>query len=306
MDQTEFINKAISIHGNEKYDFSKVNYKNCHIKITIICKFHGEFEQLPASFLRKKHHISCVKCTGVKTFTKEDFIKIAQGIHGNKYDYTLVDYKNNKTKIKIICNVHGVFEQLPSSHIRNQPNKVSGCSKCKYEKRKSTTQKFIEKAKNIHGDQYDYSKSKYTSHHNKLEIICSKKFHGSFWQTPHSHVIGKSGCPNCNNSKGEAAINRFLTKNKIEFISQKKFENCINPTTKHRLKFDFYLLKINVCIEYDGWQHSKPIKLFGGIQAFKDLKQRDKIKNNFCKKHNIKLIRINPNDNIEEKLKHLL
>jgi hypothetical protein len=83
----------------------------------------------------------------------EEFIRKAREIHGDKYDYSLVDYKGTKSKIKIICKIHGEFEQRVENHIRRK----QGCLKCGIIKNSSINDDFIKKAKEIHGDRYDYS-----------------------------------------------------------------------------------------------------------------------------------------------------
>jgi hypothetical protein len=117
----DFINKAKKIHG-DKYDYSKVEYKNVQTKIKIICYNHGEFEQLPSKHL--SNH-GCVKCSGHYKKTSTDFINDAIQIHGDKYDYSKINYNNSQEKIIIICKVHGEFEQRPNNHLNGQ-----GCAKC--------------------------------------------------------------------------------------------------------------------------------------------------------------------------------
>jgi predicted Zn-ribbon and HTH transcriptional regulator len=125
---------------------------------------------------------------------KEGFENKAKGIHGNKYDYSLVEYVNSNTHVKIICPTHGEFSQKPHEHYRSK-----GCSKCSAEERglkmRHTKEKFVEKAMEVHGDLYDYSKVYYQGCDNKVEIICS--IHGSFWQNPNDHTSDKNGCPEC-------------------------------------------------------------------------------------------------------------
>ena len=129
-----------------------------------------------------------------KKVTTETFIEKAKAIHGDKYDYSLVDYKNAKTKVKIICPVHGVFEQTPNSHLNGR-----GCSKCKPDKISKklsfTTEEFIKKAKEVHGDKYDYSLVDYKGICEKVKIICPT--HGIFEQFPNNHINQKQGCPVC-------------------------------------------------------------------------------------------------------------
>jgi len=114
----DFIEKSINIHGN-KYDYSLVEYVGSKMKVKIICRIHGVFEQIPT------HHLNGVGCSGNKKYTTEEFIKKATKIHNNRYDYSLVDYINTNTKVKIICKKHGIFEQTPKKHLKGQE-----CPKC--------------------------------------------------------------------------------------------------------------------------------------------------------------------------------
>jgi hypothetical protein len=133
----------------------------------------------------------------MKRKTTEQFIEDAKKVHGDKYDYSLVDYINDRTKIKIICPEHGIFEQLPNSHLQG-----INCYFCgrrnSIKKRSKTTEQFIEDAKKVHGDKYDYSSTIYINKRSKLNIICKK--HGIFEQTPPTHLSG-NGCSKCSQCK---------------------------------------------------------------------------------------------------------
>ena len=280
-----FINKSKEIHGN-KYNYSLVDYKNNYTKVELICKEHGSFYISPSHHIYKKQ--GCGKCVGLYR-TTEEFINKSKEIHGNKYNYSLVDYKKSHKKVKIICKKHNkIFEQTPHEHLSGQ-----GCPFCKIQ----TNEEFIIKSENIHGDKYDYSLIKYIRSNKKVKIIC-KKHNKIFEQTPANHVIGQ-GCPKCNDSKGEKKISYFLTNSNVKYIEQYKFDNCKH---KYKLPFDFYLPEYNCCIEYDGKQHFEIIKYWGGEENFNKIKIRDKIKNDYCIENNIKLIRIKYNDNINEKI----
>ena len=136
------------------------------------------------------------------TLTTENFIKKARFIHGNRYDYSLVNYKNSKTKIDIICLKHGVFSQTPDKHI----NAKSGCPYCAGNK--SNCEKFICKAKKIHGNKYDYSLVEYKNNKTKVVIVCAE--HGEFEQTPSNHLSGY-GCKYCANNV-RSTIKDFVSK----------------------------------------------------------------------------------------------
>ena len=127
-----------------------------------------------------------------KILTNEEWIKRAIKKHGNKYDYSKVEYKGWNQKVCIICPIHGEFWQNPTSHIAKQQKR--GCPKCGKSNAK-TTEQFIREAKQIHGDKYDYSKVKYVNNITKVCIICPE--HGEFLQIPYMHLRG-NGCIKCN------------------------------------------------------------------------------------------------------------
>ena len=190
----EFIAKAKKIHG-DKYDYSKVKYIDTKSKVCVVCPEHGEFWQKPSNHLSGQ---GCPKCKADKTrerliLSKEGFIKKANEKHRDKYNYDKVEYNGAHTKVCIICPEHGEFWQTPNHHLSG-----CGCHKCGVEKQTSTKEEFIKKAKEIHGDKYDYSKVDYSNAHTKVCIICPN--HGEFWQTPNNHLRGQ-GCPKCKRNK---------------------------------------------------------------------------------------------------------
>ena len=113
------------------------------------------------------------------------FISKANKIHKNRYDYSKVNYINAKTKITIICREHGDFHQTPSNHLSNY-----NCQKCAKNFQLDTAS-FIEKAKSIHNDKYDYSKVNYINTDTQIIIICRE--HGEFTQIPDFHINRKCG-----------------------------------------------------------------------------------------------------------------
>ena len=233
--------------------------------------------------------------------TQKDYIDSVSKIHNNKYDYSLVEYINSRTKIKIICPEHGVFEQKAVSH--KQGYYCPKCSSIKKGLNKILPQEVvINNFNKIHNNRYDYSKVIYIGGDNnkKITIIC--KEHGEFEQSSHSHKNG-AGCPKCKESKGEKVIREYLIKNKINFNGQHKFKDCkyING-----LPFDFYLPELNLCIEFNGEQHYKSIKYWGGEKSFILVQKRDKIKMEYCQNNNIPLITIKYDENIIEKLNQFI
>ena len=283
-DINEFIDKAKRVHG-DKYDYSLVQYVNRKTKVKIICSEHGIFEQVPDNHLNGQ---TCGKCCGLNK-TNNEIINEVKKVHGDKYDYSLVQYVDRKTKIKIICPKHGIFEQLSYAHSFGQ-----GCPKC--HGLNKTNDDFIKDAILVHGDKYDYSLVNYIKSKSKIKIICPK--HGIFEQIPNMH-LRNNGCPVCRESKGEKEIRILLISKSIKFIRQFTFKDCKNTLT---LPFDFYLPEHNICIEYDGIQHFKPVNTFGGNKGFEKIKINDNIKTNYCFDNEIKLIRIPYNKIIKDYL----
>ncbi len=180
-----FINQLKEIYGN-KYDYSKVEYINSYTKVCIICPEHGPFYQTPNQL--KKEKVGCPKCTNRVTNVNE-FIQKSKQIHGDKYDYSKVEYINNKTKVCIICPEHGPFYQTPGNHVCSK----QGCPKCANKIRNilttKTKEEFILSARKIHGDKYDYSKVKYINNKTKVCIIDIQN-NKEFYQTPANHLKG--------------------------------------------------------------------------------------------------------------------
>lgn len=130
------------------------------------------------------------------------FIQKAKVVHGNKYDYSKVNYVNNRTKVCIVCPKHGEFWQIPFCHT----SRGNGCAVCGG-KHKNTSDEFVDKAKNVHSDKYDYSKVEYVNTETKVCIVCS--MHGEFWQTPQNHLSGR-GCPKCaNENRNKGKVIKF-------------------------------------------------------------------------------------------------
>lgn len=198
-----FIEKAKNKHKN-KYDYSKTIYINCKTKIKIICPIHGMFLKLPHNHLQNGQ--GCMYCSGRKN-SKETFTIKANKIHKNRYDYSLVEYTKGKEKIKIICSIHGVFEQVAEAHLDK-----NGCPTC-FGTPKRTNEKFIKEANDVHKYKYDYSLVKYIDNSTEVKIICPK--HGVFGRHPYSHINLKSGCGKCNNIRYNGAEEYFDLVKKI-------------------------------------------------------------------------------------------
>jgi hypothetical protein len=188
------------IHNN-KYDYSKVNWKGVDIDIIIICPKHGDFKIRPADHKRGRECQNCSKETLIQynKLDTEEFIKKSIEIWGSKYDYSKTNYIDSNNKVIIICSKHGEFEQLPPNHYKY------GCGNCgrelntrNIELKEQCKKNFEIKSNIIHNNLYNYSKADYIDATSKLIIICQK--HGEFKQSPNNHLRGK-GCPDCGKEK---------------------------------------------------------------------------------------------------------
>lgn len=195
-----FLAAAHEVHG-DLYDYSSVMYSGSAVNVSISCRRpeHGLFQQTPTTHLSGS---GCPKCgderaSEKRRMTQEAFLFAAHNVHGSRYDYSEAIYNASNAKILIICQTpgHGSFRQTPNKHLAGQ-----GCIKCGFEstkiKQRTTTEAFLVKCRNVHGDRYDYSEAVYEGVRKKVHIVCRKLKHGTFMQEPGAHLQGQ-GCPKC-------------------------------------------------------------------------------------------------------------
>ena len=232
--QEEIINKFVETHGT-KYDYSKVCFTKTNDKVEIVCEKHGSFMQSPISHIKGSGCSKCGKDKLSDLFRKplNEFIEDANKVHNGKYDYSLVEYKRNRDKIKIICHLHGEFAQIVSDHMQG-----SGCKKCQGEETslrcRESTESFIQKAKEIHGDTYDYSLVK-TEGNKKIKIIC--KEHGIFLQSTREHKAGK-GCITCGKSKFKPCTSQDKVLAQFKDIHGDTYDYSKVEYIKNKIKVD--------------------------------------------------------------------
>lgn len=216
-----YIERAKEKHG-DRYDYSLTRFVNQKTKVTIICKEHGEFKQAPASHLNTGR--GCPTCGGSEKLNNKSFTKKARELHLCRYDYSLVNYVNAITKVKIICATHGVFNQTPNKHLTGR-----GCHKCAGNIR-SNTEAFKAKAIQVHGDRYGYGDVEYVSTHSRVSIHCFE--HGPFNQSPNLHLKGHR-CPACSGVK-KRTTETFITRAKETHGNKYDYSqvNYINKSSK--------------------------------------------------------------------------
>ena len=215
----------------------------------------------------------------MKRLTAEEFIKRAREVHGDKYDYSKVNYINSKAPVTIICPTHGEFYCSPNNHISNK----SGCPYCNGGVKIDTVE-FIRRARQVHGDKYDYSKVNYINSNTPVTIICP--IHGEFEQLPSVH-LSNHGCPKCNGSRLESTVRLYLISNGIEFIEQMKWPWLVYKQPQF---VDFYLPQLNIGIECQGLQHFSPSRLFDRNPiTYQERLEQDINKQKLCLLNGVKL-----------------
>ena len=277
----EFILRAREVHG-WKYDYSKVEYVNMITKVCIVCPEHGEFWQAPVDHLNRGH--GCQNCNVKKKLTQNEIINRFKKVHGQKYNYEKVCYKNIITPVCIICSEHGEFWQTPQGHIKG--NNCPKCAKANEISKKFLSQDdFIARANVIHNNKYCYEKTEYQSINKPVLITCP--IHGDFLQTPHSHLKG-CGCQKCRTSHLEKKIEKYLESRKIVYVYQFYPKFLMNKKSHQSL--DFYLPDYHIAIECQGAQHYTEVAEWGGKNGLTHRIELDNNKLAQCKNNGIDIV----------------
>ena len=198
--QQEFLDRAKEIHG-DKYDYSKSVCIGSNSKITVTCLVHGDWQLDARSHLRGN---GCQRCANQakaalsNETARREFVDKANKIHNNLYSYEKFIYRTNKEKGVVSCRLHGDYLQTPNSHLAGAGCRECGIISYSTPKREKSAQTFIERAKKVHGDAYDYSETVYTKSRIKVSIKCRK--HGQYEQYPVSHLNGM-GCSLCGHER---------------------------------------------------------------------------------------------------------
>jgi len=275
-------------------------YDGALTKITHRCLIHDiNWDTTPSRALQG---VGCEMCHGeriasVKFKTNEQYIKEVNNI--NPHIIVIEKYIDAKTPILHKCNIHNVeWKALPDNVLHGH-----GCYRCGNEKSANTRSKcheqYVSELKEINENILvigDYL--------NALTPILHKCMKDGYeWDLRPANALLGQGCPKCRDSRGERQIRQWLDNHNILYESQKIFDDCkdIKP-----LPFDFYLPNYNICVEFDGEQHYKPIEYFGGKKMFELRVKHDNIKNGYCQRNNIELLRIPYYEDVEEKLNNFL
>lgn len=288
MTTQEYLAGVHKVHG-ERYDYSRLVYRNKRSKVEIVCREHGPFWQNAAAH---KLGQNCPKCAYRESIsTTEEFIKKAKKIHGDRYDYSKGAYTGWNNKVTICCQTHGDFNQTPNNHLHG-----FGCQTCGYvgippRSKCKSTEKFIVQARRLHGDRYEYDRLGYTYSLKSVTITC--KVHGDFKQLASNHLRG-SGCPKCSNryySWGEDMIRKCLDMWGWQYKPQKCFSGLINPKSGRHLRYDFCIEDRKLLIEFDGAQH---YKILAGKKPedLERIRSLDKLKDQWAVDNGYQIVRV--------------
>lgn len=282
----EYILNRIEELDSKYYYEIEDKYYIVNDKIEIKCEKHGNFEQTIHNHFNLKN--KCPKCS-IENRTKptENLILF---LKQNKIN--LLKYNGSRKKSIFECEKGHNFKSTISNL---KSHKCSLCSR--FEILEKEKEKFIKKSKSIWGNllKIDYETLVYNGKRKKVKMMSNL---GLIEQLPDNHI--KGFLPK--KSTGEEIIKFILEEKGIKYIREKTFDGCKNIK---KLRFDFYLPDINTCIEYNGIQHYKPIKKFGGLEGLAYQMNNDRIKSEFCKNEKIKLLVITNKDNIFEKIEKL-
>jgi very-short-patch-repair endonuclease len=249
MTSDKFLEKARNIFGY------KYKYPSLNNKITLKDYIDIIFDDKIYIQKVNKHLLGSCPEKNTPKKTTQEFINESKNIWNDRFDYSLTEYVNSNTKIKVIDTKNGkILEQLPNNHLYGHiANTI-------------TSEEFINESKLISNNLYYYDKCEFKNKTNKVILICP--YHGEFKVMPHLHLSGYV-CPNCDETIASKKIIKFLKKYNIIYLRQHKFEKLI---------FDFYIPSIRTCIEFD-----------------QKIMVNDKIKEDYCEDHFISLIRIKYN-----------
>lgn len=259
----DFIEVAKKKNKNDIY-FIENSFSSYDEPISAICKIHGIFQTTPHKVL---NGYWCPSCGGTKKLTTKEFVEKAKKIHGDKYDYSKVNYVNYKTKVHIICQTHGAFTQTPHMHLSGQ-----GCPECKRKKiseankyKMLSAETFTQKANSVHNFKYKYPELEvFVNQSEKIKIICP--LHGEFFQNTGDHLQGH-GCKECGPSIAFATkienntTNTSMPEEDFKTALEELFslvEQNYNKDPRYPFHCDFYIPERDLFIELNlHWTHGK-------------------------------------------------
>jgi len=249
--------------------------KGSNVKVKRYCDVCGNISDVDyrqyADICKKCADKSTHSIEAVKKLFKEDGCELLE-----------TNYRNNQIPLKFSCE-NGHVDTIRLNDFMSHRGS-SHCKICNKDKQRVSINTIN---KRFEDDSCTLLSKDYKNNQQKLHYVCSCGREN--WKSWQKVQANGTCCKFCKRSKGESKISNFLIENKIKFDIEKKFDNL---KSKKHLKFDFYLPDHNMCIEFDGEQHFRPVDRFGGIKEFKYMVKRDLMKDEYCVQNKIHLIRI--------------
>lgn len=272
---TAWYKKQVKKIGKGEY-IVKGEYINNHTPVELFHKVCGNpTYPVPKDFIKRGG--TCDWCSHNRPYTHDELVAKLR-----EHNIVPLDSFNGVgDRIEVRCLVCNYKRKAYINSILAGHN----CPRCSH-RLKITIPEFKRRIYKIFGNKYTY-KGNFTGYRDHVDMWCNK-CNLPFSPTVDSLLQGH-GCPSCASSHGEQNINKILREHHVSFESQKTFSDCKD---KQALPFDFYLQDLNTCIEYDGKQHTVPVKIFGGEEGLKIRQYHDQIKNKYCRANDIRLIRI--------------
>ena len=302
------IEKFRAVHG-DRFDYSTVVWKGIDEKVTIICREHGDFSVRPYKHLGPTG--GCQQCNRIRreqtARTFEDWVSLCKAVHGDQYEYIRLTKRDGRAALVLRCPEHGEFVQAAKTHLQGR-----GCSKCGgikiAESKRMSVDDYVERARTIHGDLYDYSEVEFDNIRQKIKIGCPD--HGFFLQYAEAHTRLAIGCPKCKASKPEVRIRLWLENQDLDFVEQWRDHDCRFESGR-LASFDFYLPQHNLIIEYDGEFHfMETVTIYPSRKMLEPNieanQKRDRIKDAWATTNGIRLERIRYDEDLENCLDSIL
>ena len=206
----------------------------------------------------------------------EDFIQRAKSIHGDRFDYSPTQYTKLKEKVIIICPDHGEFSTYPNTHLGSKGG--TGCKECALATRRMSPEEYVQKAKEIHGDKFDYSQTRFTKMADQITVLC--KEHGEFTQNAQNHLRGMNGCSECN-GQSVISVQEYVTRAKekhgdrFDYSKVMQFKNlhekitviCNEHRESYRIEANSHLRGNNGCRKCNKYAPYDTAKFDNKIQS---------------------------------------
>jgi ribosomal protein S14 len=233
----------------EKFDYTLTEYKGCSEIIKYSCPIHGV-----QTMKAEKHKVSkygCNLCAKEATrlakieLGRVNFFKKAKLIHGDKYDYSKVEYQMDTKPIIILCPLHGEFQQTPNNHTQKGSHGCRDCGRDSLKRKlKLSPSEIVKRSFSKFGDKFTFNLENYENINDLVEIVC--KIHGKFKDKISNHLSSEDGCPSCFKDKEKVAHNKISREESIQILRslyEDKYSFFVEDIGESKHKVRYYCHK---------------------------------------------------------------